>query len=268
MARRSEVTPDDDAAPGAHLQPGGCRERRRLDASSPHEAVGGEHLAVLQMDAPASHAVNGLTESHLDAPSSQRVERRPLRLLGEPVQQMVGRLDEHDARLTHVEVMEVAGKHLEELDEGARQFDAGRSTADDDEGQRALVDLMRIRRRPLELGEYVSSEGGGVLERLHREGVLLDTGDPEPSCLGAGGDDEIVVGQVRAGINVHETLVEVDVLDRRPPEVDVVVVLEHTPHRQGDIGGAQSGRRHLVQQGLEHVVVPLVDDRRVDRQIG
>src|SRR5205807_3230483 len=206
-------------------------------------------------------------EAHFHATVPERVQRRPLRLLGEPVQQAVGGLDEHDASAADVQMVEVAGEDLEELHEGTRQLDAGGTAADDHERERALLDLLRLGRRPLELGQDVAAEARSVFQGLHRQGVFLHTRDAEPARLRTAGDDQVVVGQRAADVDVDEALLEVDLLDRRPPEVDIVVVLKDGADGQGDVSWAQPGRRHLVEQGLEHMVVALVDDGRVDRQV-
>jgi len=268
VAGRSQVAAHDDAASLPLLKAGRFGQRCRLDAGCPDERVRGQDLTTLEVHAAGTGPVDRLAQTHVDAALTQRVERRPLRLLGEAVEKIVGRLDEHDASAAHVEVVEVAVEHLEELYEGPRQLDSGRPTADDREGEGGLVEVVRLRCGALELGEHVAAQRCGVLDGLHRQGVFLDARDAEPAGLRAGGDDQVVVGQRRPRVHVHETSVEVDFLDGCPPEVDILVVLEDAPHGQGDVGGTQTGSRHLIQQRLEHVVVPLVDDGDVDRQVG
>ena len=268
VTRGPQVGPDDDAPAWTALESGQLGQRRRFDARRPDQAGRGQDVASFEVHPAGSDAVDRAVEPHLDPPLAQRVEGRLLRLFGEPGQQVVHGLDEHDSRPAHVEVMEVAGQHVEELDQCPRQFDTRRPAADDHEGEGALVDDFRLGRRPLELSQHMSPQGDGVLDRLQRKSVLFHTGDAEPARLGAGGHDEVVVRQRRAGIDVDEPLVEVDALDGAQAKVHVLVVLEDRPHGEGDVRRVQPCRRHLIQQGLEDVVVAAVDDRHVDGEMG
>ena len=128
-------------------------------------------------------------------------------------------------------MVKVAGKDLEQLDEGARQLDAGGPTSDDDERQCPLIDLLGLVGRPLELGQDMAPQRVGVLQSLHRQGVLLHARDAEPTRLRAAGDDQVVVRQGAAGVHVDKALFEVDLLHRGPSEVDVLVVLKDAPNR-------------------------------------
>jgi hypothetical protein len=47
----------------------------------------------------------------------------------------------------------------------------------------------------------------------------------------------------------------------------IPLLSEYRSDRNGDIGGIQTGRGNLVQERLEQMVVPPVDDRDVDRSI-
>jgi hypothetical protein len=47
----------------------------------------------------------------------------------------------------------------------------------------------------------------------------------------------------------------------------IPLLSEDRSDRNGDIGGIQTSRGNLVQERLEQMVVPSVDDRDVDRSI-
>ena len=191
-------------------------------------------VAVGMTSPPLRHAVgtgaiDRLLEENLDAALAQIPQGRLLRARCEPVEKMVHGLHEHHTRAAHVEMVEVAVEHREELDESARELDARGAASHDDERQGTLVDQSGLGSCTLELLEHVAAQREGVLQRLEGDGVLLDTRDVEPARLGARCQDEHVIGERGPEVHVHQALVEVDALDRGEPEVDALVVLEDGP---------------------------------------
>ena len=79
----------------------------------------------------------------------------------------------------------------------------------------------------------------------------------------AGGEHEVIVGDP-AVPGADAVLRGVDLLDLGQQHLDVVLPTEDAAERRGDVGGGQGGGGHLVQQGLEEVVVAAVDEQHVD----
>ncbi len=74
----------------------------------------------------------------------------------------------------------------------------------------------------------------------------------------AGGENKHVVGDVdRPG--AHAAPLDIDGGDFRHEDGDVWPAPENAADRPGDIGGRQRGRRHLIEQRLEAMVVLPVD---------
>ena len=84
--------------------------------------------------------------------------------------------------------------------------------------------------------------------------------------VGAGGQHEVVEGQVGLPVDVQRRAVPVDAGDSALPEAHVALAVEQAPHDVGHVGRAQAGGGHLVQQRLEGVEVVLVDERDLDRR--
>ena len=86
-----------------------------------------------------------------------------------------------------------------QLDDGAGELDAGRPAADDDEGEqlaaqlRVLADLGLLEGR-----QDAGADLGGVADRLQAGRRLLPFVMAEIGVPGAGGDDQIVVGDAAA----------------------------------------------------------------------
>ena len=145
-------------------------------------------------------------------------------------------------------------------------LDAGRSGADDDDVERALVDARRVVVGVLEDLEQPGPQRLGVVEGVEREGVLLGARACGRSSAAtrrpARGSRRVNVWP-SAVVTVRGRRVDGghgELLDRRPSSS----LAEDRAQRPGDVGGRQLGRRHLVQQRLELVVVVPVDQRDGD----
>ena len=115
------------------------------------------------------------------------------------------RLDEDHLRAAGVDAAEVARQRVvREFGERARQFDARRSAADDDERQvsRAL-DLIGRPLRLLERQQQVPADEPGVFERLEAGRVRLPVVVAEVGVRRAGRDDQRVVVQL-ADVEVQD----------------------------------------------------------------
>src|ERR1019366_1183823 len=90
------------------------------------------------------------------------------------------------------------------------------------------------------------------------EGLIAEVAGGTP-----GGEHKVVVAEISGG-GADDPLLEVDAGDRGEPEVAVGDAAEDGPHRVRDVGGVEERRRHLVEEGLEEVVVVAVDQGHVD----
>ncbi len=86
---------------------------------------------------------------------------------------------------------------------------------------------------------------------------------PEVAVRRAGREHEEVVGD-RAGVQRHDLARGVDRRDLAHQHARIRLPAHQVAHRPGDLGRRQAGRRHLVQERLEEVVVLAIDQRDVD----
>jgi hypothetical protein len=153
-------------------------------------------------------------------------------------------------------------------DELAGEPDPGRSCADDGErGPGVASDRIGLFGGHLVGVEDPAAQRQGLVEGLHGKEMARPFVVAEVGRLCPGGDDEVVEADVSA------FSADPDEGDGRPVEVDAVDVTQHDlgvvlaghdgTDRRGDLAGGEDGRRHLVEERLEQVVVVTVDDHHL-----
>ena len=140
-----------------------------------------------------------------------------------------------------------AQRVLRQLGDGAGEFDAGRTGADDDEGQK--------RRAPLRIGlalgafeghQNTPPQRGGVFQRLQAGRERLPFVVAEIGVTGAGGENERVVGQGVAVLEQHALFVGVDAGHRGEQGRDLGAVAQQITDRPGDLRGRERSGRDLI----------------------
>src|SRR5579859_3804325 len=82
-----------------------------------------------------------------------------------------------------------------------------------------------------------------------------------------GGDNQVIVGHVEAG-KFDEALGEVEVLYLTEENFDVLAAANDPADGSCNFTGGKPGGRDLIEQRLEGVKVPAVDQRDLNRQTG
>jgi hypothetical protein len=85
----------------------------------------------------------------------------------------------------------------------------------------------------------------------------------EIGVIGPRREDEIIIRKVDP-VRSHDLLREIETIDLAQDDPDVPVPGEDAADRPSDVGGRERGGRDLIEEGLEEVLVPLVDDGDVD----
>lgn len=269
VRRDTEVRADDDPAGAIGFETEVGAERDRPHPRSPYHRAGCDRLPAGQMHRAGDNLVNRAAQPHLDAPSFEHAPGVAAEAAVERGQQPLARLDQDDPRPAQVEAGVVLGQHpAEQLGEGPRHLHAGRSATGDDDIELAVEGDGPLGVGELELAEEVAAQGQGVVEGLESEGVLLNAGDTEGRRLGAGREDQLVVGDRRPFGDLDDALVEIDVGHGAQPDVDVDLAMEDASHGVGDRLALQAGGCDLVEQGLEGVEVLAVDQRDPHRLAG
>ena len=97
--------------------------------------------------------------------------------------------------------------------------------------------------------------------RLH--GPLVPS---EVRMVGPGGQDEIIVWKSqRAGDDLPR--LKIEAFDSAKDDAHIGSAGKNAADGPGDIGGGKCGRRHLIEQRLEQVIIALVDERHIDRLV-
>lgn len=120
------------------------------------------------------------------------------------------------------------------------------------------------RARQLEHPQDMIAHRHRIANILERQGVLFERGIAEEIDRRSRCQDEIVVGDI-AALGLHCFLSKIHPIDARHHELEVFLALENRPHRVGNLVRRNAGRRHLVQQRLEQVIIAFVNHRHADR---
>jgi len=244
-----------------------ARGRRGEHARGPDDRAGGEPRAAI-FDAVRMHRGHRLAQLDFDAQFVQC----PLgigRHLGLEIGQHARpRLDQYHPRIRRPDAAEIVAQgDAGQLDDRPCQLHARRARADDDEGEQRPAPLgIGFELGLFERRQQPAPHGGGILQRLQagREGfpvVMAEIG-----MLRAGGDDQPVIGNAAATRQPDRARRRVDAGHAIHQRRHVLAFVDELADRPGDLGRTQRGRRHLVEQRLEQMVVASVDER--DRRTG
>ena len=199
-------------------------------------------------------------------PQTFEVAGRATRLaLAEGWEDAWPRFDQDHPRELGVDVPEVARqRESAHLAQGPGEFDASRPAADHDEGQQSAAAFgVGFPFGLFEGTEHATSDLGGLFQGLQPRGVFLPVVVPEVRVARPAGEEQRVVVDF-PGPGDDAPMGQIDAVDLFLTDVDVLVSREKTANRRGDLGGAESGHRHLVEEGLEQVVIALVDEGDLD----
>ncbi len=175
---------------------------------------------------------------------------------------------QQDGGIAWVDATEIAPQRVAaQLGHCARHLYSRGAAADDDKGeQRLAAHRVGLALRLLESQQHPFPDSDGVLEALESGSQPLPLVVAEVGVLGAGGDDQIVVGGVRSVGEHHPPPYRVDGLDYTQQHLGVWLTPQHRPDGSGDVAGVERRRRHLVQHGLKEVVVPAIHHGHPDRR--
>ena len=186
---------------------------------------------------------------------------------GEPVgkggEELGTGLDQDHPRVARVDVAKIARqREAGDLGDRARHLDSGRSAADDDEGhQRLAPGRIWLAIRLFERRQDAAADVERVLQGLQTRRVGRPLIVAEIGVVRAGGEDQIVVREA-SRILVEDDLLcrDIDGVDPGQDDVHVRLATQHRADRLRDVRRRKRGRRHLVEQGLEQVVIAPVDE--------
>ena len=217
---------------------------------------------------PGRDAGHRSPRPHVDAKPRQIGARGLAQGLRERAQHRRARLDQDDARRAGIEVPEIARERLpRNLGERAGHLDAGRAAADHDKGEQPLAPArIGLPLGTLERQQHAPPDVERVLERLEARRGRAPLVVPEVGVRGAARHDQVVVRQplAVAGGTIREDELFAGLIDRAhlgEEDLDVPLPPQDPADGRRDVAGRERGHRHLVEQRLEDVMVPAVEDR-------
>jgi len=174
-------------------------------------------------------------------------------------------LDEQNMGLLRVDAAEVlAEREAGEFGDGSGHFDAGGASSDDDEGHfhpagGFVFGFFSF----FEGGEDAPAELGGVLKAFETGSAGFPFRVSEVGVTGARGEDEVVVMQGAFGAGKGLGLY-VDGGDFGHGDAGVFLITENGANGFGDVRRGEARGGHLVEQGLEEMVVRAIHEYDAD----
>ena len=149
-----------------------------------------------------------------------------------------------------------------DLGDHAGQLHAGGAATDDHEGQQGLpLPFGAGALGRFEAEQETAAHLERVLDALEPRGIGLPLRMPEVGVPRAAGQNEVVPGDgTAAAVEGERVLWHVDAVHLCHDHRGVGLVAQHPANRHGDVGGIEHRRGHLIQQGLEQMVIGAVDE--------
>ena len=179
--------------------------------------------------------------------------------------QAVAPLDQHDPGLVGVDAAVVAVQGPpRELTELSRHLHARRPAPDDHERHEGPARVfVGLGLGQLEGAEDPPAQGQGVVEGLHAVGGPPELVVPVVGGGGAAGDDEAVVLDdlgLPELVGVDRAGRQVDLAHLGQHDAEVAHAAQHVADGRRDLPLGEDAGGHLVEEGLEEVMVGPVDD--------
>ncbi len=252
-----------DVAARAQRQAVAGQRRVGLDAGGPHDGVGVDLKAVVQLDVAVDAGVHAGLEVDLDAAALKVLLAVGTELGADLGEDLVGDVDQQEAHVFALDVLVVLGGvagHVLDLADGLRTREA---TADEDEGQRLAADILVGRRVGLvQLLQNVVAQADGLLHALHTDAVLGQAGDREGARDRTQRDDQVVEGQLVRLTDQRGDGGDLAVLiDGGDPAGEDLRLGQDAPQRDDDVPGGDAAGGGFGEEGLVGHVRPRVDDR-------
>ena len=145
--------------------------------------------------------------------------------------------------------------------DGTCEFNTGGASAHDDEGEQGLLSIMiGLGFGFLERFEHAAPDLDGLLHGLQARSICLPRFVAEIGVADAAGKDEIIVG-VAALVGENSALGEIDRRCSFSANGGSGVPREEAADRCSDFRRAENSHGNLVEQGLEEVVIALIQER-------
>src|SRR5690606_13179583 len=187
-------------APLVARQVGGGEDGVRFDAGRPDDGAGGEAGAVAEDGDAVGAGLQAGLQADVDVAAAQLGDRVAAHFLTDLREDAVGRLHEHPLHVLGAEVVVVPGGvagHVLQLAEG---LDPRVAAADEHEGEGGVAERgVAGGRGDVHLFEDVVAQPDGLLDGLEPDRVLGEPGDRQGARDGAGGEHQVVVGQLLSG---------------------------------------------------------------------
>ena len=264
--RRPQFLVDHDAAGtiGGNAQP--FRRRRSLHAGGPDDRAAWDE-GFSDRYAFLGAGCNRLAGADFDAQLFQCLVSVGGQPLVEAWKYARSGLDKNDLGLGSIDIAELLREGRSgQLGDDAGKLDAGRSSADDREGQQSVADRgIAFQLGLLEGQQNAAADRRCVLQRLQPRRHRFPFVMPEIGMRRTGGQHQRVICYRLAALQCHHMCLAVDADDLRQQRRYLRPIAEKASDRPSDLGRGEQGGRNLIEQGLEQMMVTPVDQRDANR---
>ncbi len=249
-----------------HAQPLG--HRRGLDAGGPDDGAGLQGLAAAGDDAFVLDVLHLAVDPHLDAQAMEGAAGGGPQLARHPGQRFRRRFQKHDPRRGGPDGGEIAAQgEPGQLGQRPRHLHPRGTRADEHERHQFPPGFqVGAHLRLFECQQHPAADLQRIVQVLEAQGVLLPGLLAEEEIPHARGEHQGIVGPPPVAGD-HLPAGAVHAGDLVQHHRHVLPAANEAADGDGDVLGRQPGAGHLVEQGLEQVMVAFVDHLQADRLV-
>ncbi len=242
-------------------------ECRGLHAGRPEHRAGVDP-APTELQAVLADIRDGRTGEHGDPQCLKLCLGTPRQCRRKGAEDPLAALDQQHLGGPRIAAAEITDQGVSgDLGQRAGQLHAGRPATHHDEGQQGgTCHRVILEFRPLECQQDPRPDGQRVVQGLEAGGVRLPAGVAEIGVGRAGGQYQVIVGKA-PGAEPDVAFLDIEPGDRAEQNGGIALPPQDVTQRGGDGRRREAGCRHLVEQGLEDMVVGPVDERHVHRVV-
>ena len=240
-----------------------------LDPCRPDQRACRNDFPTFERDLPPVEAFHRGAKAHLHPLGAQRPLAEARQAFGQRGQQPVLRLQQDHLRLRQVQTRVIARQDVaDQFRNRPGAFHPARPAARHREGQqrRAARGVVLVQRQ-LAHRQQVIADRLSVFHRFEPKRAFGLHLRAEGMGGAARRQDQIIISQ-RPAICVQHPRLQVRAAHAGDAKLQVILPAQDGAHRLGDLIRRQPGRGHLVEQGLEEVIVVAVQQGDAHRSAG
>jgi len=235
------------------------------DTAGPEDGAGSERVVMIAMlvgDTVVGDVGDEDAFHDFDAEASDEGFSLSGKILGIDAEDAVAAFHEEDAGFFGMNAAEIVAQSFAgDFGESASEFEAGGAGSDDDESEPGTgFGGIGGTLGALEGVEKFVADGGSFFEGLEAGSGFAPIVIAVVGGLGAGGDDEGVVGIIGGIAKMDELFGGVEIDGFTQEDLGVFLAAEDGAQGRGDFTGREGAGGYLIEERLEEVEIALIDE--------